>query len=114
MSIDKWLVSEVVEKAFEWRKWADKIPFIKWPSDWEVKAVPPFTGAIIRYIVKTPKAEVSIYLDCYDMLGYFGQPYWEVYPVHDNNERCAMNDVAGLLKLIELAGTEPAKSEEVT
>lgn len=65
----------------EWRKWQPLIPYIKWPSDWLVKAVPPFGNAIIRYNIKTPKCEfVSVYLDCYDELGFVGVPYWEVYP----------------------------------
>jgi len=85
----------------EWGKWREEIPFIKWPSDWEVKAIPPAGGAIIRYEVKTPNCElISIYLDCYDLLGIMGQPYWEVYCFNGEPERCLMNETDELLKLI--------------
>jgi hypothetical protein len=86
----------IVANEHEWRKWAKAIPYIKWPSDWEVKAIPPAAGAIVRYYVKTPNCEiVSIYLDCYDILGFMGYPYWEVYAFIDE-----------LLRLIDAARTE--------
>jgi len=98
----KMMLSAQMEKEFEWTKWANEIPFIKWPANWEVKAIPPFCGAIIRYWIMTPRGNISVYLDCYDVLGYFGEPHWEVYPdSEDNNARFAMNDVEGLLKCIE-------------
>lgn len=94
-------MSAQMENEFEWGKWAIEIPYIKWPSDWEVKAVPPFCGAIIRYWINTPRGKVSVYLDCYDLLGFFGSPHWEVYPnINGDNERFAMNDIEGLLQCI--------------
>ncbi len=90
----------ICEKEFEWRKWIKDIPFIQWPSDWKVKAVPPFAGAVIRYLVQTPKGEASVYLDCYDQLGCMGEPYWEVYPVEDDVERCLMNETDKLLEIL--------------
>ena len=101
----KMMMSAQMEKEFEWMKWAKEIPYIKWPSDWELKAVPPYVGAVIRYWIKTPRGEISVYLDCYDNLGFYGKPHWEVYPDKDgNNMRFDMEDVDGLLKCI--AGTD--------
>lgn len=98
------MMSAQMEQEFELGKWANEIPYIKWPSDWEVKAVPPFTGAIIRYWIKTPRGRVSVYLDCYDLIGYFGEPYWEIYPNIDGDvDRVKMNDVEGLLQCISNA-----------
>lgn len=92
-----------MEKEFEWRKWAKEIPFIKFPADWEIAIIPPFTGAIVRFLVNTPlRKGVSIYLDCYGMLGACYEPYWEVYPDKEgDNSRFKINDIEGLLKCIE-------------
>jgi hypothetical protein len=99
---NRWLAASAFEKAFELTKWAAKIPFIKFPPDWEIQMTPPFTGAVVRFRVKVPgcDGEVSIYLDCYDQLGYWGAPYWEVYPHLGDVGRCAMNDVKTLLDMI--------------
>jgi hypothetical protein len=100
------ILSGLLAQKQEWLKWAKEIPFIQWPAHWKVKAVPPSNGAIIRYYVLLPnkKQHISIYLDCYEHLGFFGQPYWEVYPVNNDVARCAMNDTEELLKLIASAG----------
>lgn len=104
MDFDKKLDLHRVEDSFEWRKWAEEIPFIKWPSDWEVKAIPPFAGAIIRYHIKTKNCKsVSVYLDCYDCLGFVNQPYWEVYPIDNDCERCLMAETDKLLGIISRA-----------
>jgi len=79
-----------VEKTFEWEKWAKEIPFINWPSNWSIKAIPPFCGAVIRYRIvdnENPENSVSVYLDCYDALGCVGSPYWEVYPGTKESEQ---------------------------
>lgn len=100
--MEHWRLSSEMEKTFEWKKWTDEIPFIKFPKDWEVKIIPPFAGAVVRFLVNTPKRKrISVYLDCYENLGYFGGPHWEVYPdKDDNNARFAMSDTEGLLKCI--------------
>lgn len=84
------------------KEWTNKIPFIEWPVGFKVKAVPPFAGAVIRYfIVNTKGAEVSIYLDCYDCLGYFGEPYWEIYPApNESTERFSMNDIDEMIEAV--------------
>jgi len=106
--IENELLTYELEKADEWRKWMLLIPFIEWPSGWKVRACPPFSGAIVRYHVQTPKMNgekfVSVYLDCYDRIGYYGEPYWEVYPHEGDVGRCAMANVTELLKLISEAG----------
>lgn len=89
-----------VEGIMEYRKWVVEIPFIKFPSDWEVQVIPPFGGAVARFSVKKGDKQVSIYLDCYDKLGIYGEPYWEIYPYEDDVFRCAMKDTESLLKAI--------------
>lgn len=82
------------------RDWIDKIPFIKWPDSWKVKAIPPTGGAVIRYqVINQNGAKISIYLDCYDAIGYnSGNPYWEFYPNEkDGCTRAALSDIEELL-----------------
>lgn len=99
-------LSAALEQEDEWRKWTVEIPYINWPSDWEVKAIPPMTGAIIRYRIKHQDDSISVYLDCYDRLGAFGEPYWEVYPIGGDTGRCAMNDTDRLIELVKEAKGE--------
>ena len=89
-----------VERIMEYNKWCGEIPHIKFPTDWEVQIIPPFAGAVARFKIRKGDANVSIYLDCYDRLGCYGQPYWEVYPHHDDVFRCDMADTDSLLKAI--------------
>lgn len=89
-----------VERIMEYNKWCGEIPYIKFPTDWEVQIIPPFAGAVARFKIRKGDASVSIYLDCYDRLGCYGQPYWEVYPHHDDVFRCDMADTDSLLKAI--------------
>tara|TARA_R100001244_G_scaffold174_1_gene251 strand:- start:123 stop:446 length:324 start_codon:yes stop_codon:yes gene_type:complete len=89
-----------VSNALEYSKWAQEIPYINFPSDWNVKIIPNYGGAIVRFLVVKGGNEVSVYLDCYNFLGYYGAPYWEVYP-HDNDVyRCGINEVDELLEAI--------------
>lgn len=103
------LLSSALERQHEWDKWTQEIPFIRWPVGWYVKAIPPFGGAIVRYYVSDKLASpicaeknhtVSIYLDCYDELGFFGSPYWEVYPINGDTARFAMADTTELIQVI--------------
>ena len=83
-------------------KWSREIPYIKFPSDWEIKISPPFGGATVRFRVRKGDAEISIYLDCYDRLGSMGVPYWEIYPNAEGEpSRFNLNDVDDLLKAIQ-------------
>ncbi len=87
----------------EYDKWREEIPTIQFPSDYNIQMIPPSFGAIVRFRVKTDKGNVSVYLDCYDMLACFGEPYWEVYPYEGDVFRCAMNNVDELLEAIQKA-----------
>jgi len=88
-------------EAIDYRKWIKEIPFIKFPEHWEVQIIPPFTGAVIRFRVKNGADFISVYLDCYDVLGWFGEPYWEVWPDTDGDVfRCKIKDTNALIEKI--------------
>ena len=63
-----------------YREWSYKIPHVPFRHEWDVRAVPPHGGAMVRYHVRYKDAFVSVYLDCYDRLGWVGSPYWEIHP----------------------------------
>ena len=99
-------IAKFEDKA-QWRKWMKDIPSIPVKEGWQIKPLPPFGGAVARMKVILPTGQSkSIYLDCYDRLGCFGSPYWEVYPVGDDVGRCEMHDVELLVSLIEADGEE--------
>lgn len=90
-----------VEREEEWRsKWVNEIPYLRFKADWDVKVIPPFSGAIARFWVEKGDKHVSVYLDCYECIGCFGEPYWEIYAYEENARRVAMNDTDTLMNLI--------------
>lgn len=91
------------EEQMEHKKWTYKIPFLSFPSDWKLQIIPPFGGAVVRFVVKSKGASISIYLDCYDVLGIFGEPYWEIYPHDSDVYRCSLNKTEDLIKNIQYA-----------
>lgn len=105
-----------IEQEEEWMKWAFEIPFIPFRAGWEVRIIPPYCAAMARFHVRTKdmgqKGQISVYLDVSDNLGYFGAPYWEVYPHHGDTYRCAMEDTDDLLKAIQEALDTYDKDED--
>ena len=61
------------------------------------KIIPPFAGAIVRFMIDKGDKHVSVYLDCYDNLGCFGSPYWEIYPYEEDVYRTSMENVDDLM-----------------
>lgn len=97
-----------VETEDEYARWTTEIPFIRFKEDWEVKVIPPSTGAIVRFRVRRKNSkshDISVYLDCYNRLGMLhGGPYWEIYPYQNEDVyRCKMEDVEELVEKIEEA-----------
>lgn len=105
LSINYLLESKEYEDTFESKKWQNEIPWMPFNKEWLVKIIPPFAGAVIRFnITESDNSHkwVSVYLDCYDVLGIYGEPYWEVYPFkEESTRRCSMKDINILLELIQ-------------
>lgn len=97
-----------VERKDEWLKWMNEIPAINFKSDWLVTVIPPFGGAIARFLVAhkdNPNETISVYLDCYGRLGCMNQPYWEMYPRtyegYEDTERFYIEEVEELVGAID-------------
>jgi len=106
-------LSLTMEKVFSWDYWRDLIPYLSFPDNWEVQIIPPFSGAIVRFRVCKKGSDhwVSIYLDCYDVLGCYNGPYWEIYPHKGDTYRVSMSDSEELIKRIEEALSEESIRE---
>lgn len=97
-----------VERNENWREARKQMPKLRFPADWDVTIIPPFGGAMVRFVVDLPcGAHKSIYADFHRALGYYGHPddesptpYWEVYPVQGDVGRCDIDDVAELMRMI--------------
>lgn len=107
------------DRVFEADKWRQEIPALQFPADWQVKIIPPFMFAVVRFTATCGSGSVSVYLDCYDMLGYGGEPYWEIYPDGDTGDpkRFAMDNTVDLLaaiqKSLDVQNHVPPKPVEV-
>ncbi len=109
MSDKDYDLSYKLEARDEWRKWLQEIPFIPFKDTWQIQVIPPFGNAIARFKVRSTvnyETSCSIYLDCYDKLGSYGKPYWEIFPVEGDTRRCDMNDVESLVMYIGQALNE--------
>jgi hypothetical protein len=93
------------DRVMETREWSASIPPITFPSDWQVHIVPPFAGAVVRFVVVKGDSYVSVYLDGYDMLGIENEPYWEVFTPNEDSfpRRCPLDDTDTLITLIQEA-----------
>lgn len=98
ISTDTMIKRYEIEDSYEFRKWAQEIPKLKFASNWRIQMLPPFGGTIVRFgVVDEHNNYVSIYLDCYDALGIYGSPYWEIHPLGGDVARYDMNNTTGLI-----------------
>ena len=71
------------EKLQECRKWGSEIPALHFEKEWDVKIIPPFGGAVIRFCIEYNGKHVSVYFDGYSELGCVPEPYLEYYDGED-------------------------------
>lgn len=93
-------VSRENDRLMNYQKWVDKIPMLHFKPEWSVKVLPSHGGAMARFLIFCGTAKVSIFLDCYAMLGDDDVPYWEVSPHGKDVTRCGMYQVDVLMQLI--------------
>ena len=81
----------------DWEGWVDQIPPIPMEDGWHMKPVPPFNAAVVRFHIRKDTYCVSVYLDCFGILGGMDVPYWEMYPdTDDRPQRFPMQETAAL------------------
>ena len=84
-SIEDSMIISKYENLQECRKWASEIPALHFEKEWDVKIIPPFGGAVIRFCIDHNDKHVSVYFDGYSELGYVVDkngkpiPYFECY-----------------------------------
>lgn len=73
----------------ETKKWVKELPALHFEKEWDVKIIPPFGGAIIRFHINHNGKHVSVYFDAYSELGWMKDedgnpiPYFEYYNGED-------------------------------
>ena len=78
-----------MEQFQEYSKWQKELPYLHFEKEWDVKIIPPFCGAIIRFYIKHNGKSASVYFDGYSELGYMYDnndepiPYFEFYDGDD-------------------------------
>lgn len=77
------------ETLQEFRKWQNELPALHFKNEWNVKIIPAFGGAIIRFFIDYNGKHVSVYFDGYSRLGWMYDeqenpiPYFEYYDGND-------------------------------
>lgn len=103
----------------EARKSCDKMPWLSFPENWEVRLIFPFGGTVQRLLIREKgkkNGHVSVYADWFGNTGCYGplddpQPFWEVYPHDGDVGRVDLDDAKGLLKMISESLKELSKSK---
>lgn len=90
-----------IESQEKWKGICKQIPTLNFKKEWNVKIIPPFGGALVRFTVDYNGNHVSVYLDWYSRLGCVDEPYWELYPWEDDVKRYGLTETNELLKDIE-------------
>lgn len=81
-----------VEREEQWETWCKCIPALHFKPEWEVKIIPPFMGAMVRFYINYNNKHVSVYLDCYGRLGCVDMPYYEMYDGEDTHRYIMSNN----------------------
>lgn len=88
-NVNRILVLSKAEQIHDFRGWANKLPTFHFDKGWDVKIIPPFAGAIIRFTIDYNGKHVSVYFDAYSELGFVYDkhgksiPYFEYYDGED-------------------------------
>lgn len=74
-----------IEKDKGYEKWRKELPVFHFDEKWEVKIIPPFAGAVIRFCINYKDKFVSVYFDSDSSLGFMYDdddnliPYFEYW-----------------------------------
>lgn len=107
MTLNNDILRSKTESEEHWREWCGKLPYLHFKEKYEVKIIPPFAGALARFVVKYNDKLVSVYFDGYSKLGWMYDnndepiPYFEAYPIEDDTRRYFITDSDQMMKDIE-------------
>ena len=92
-----------VEAQEHWKDWLRKMPALRFDSDWDVRVIPPFAGALARFWIDKGDKHVSVYFDTLSRLGWMmdGEepiPYFELYPFEDDVKRYHLDETDELMR----------------
>ena len=108
-NVNNTLMIAKVDSLHDYRGWANKLPSLNFDKEWNVKIIPPFAGAIIRFVIDYKGKHVSVYFDAYSELGWMYDendepvPYFEYYDGEEtyryfiNESEKMMNDIRNFL-----------------
>ena len=97
-SVENYIKREEVEVYEKWSKIRTETPSLNFDKEWDIKIIPPFGGAVARFLVfKNEEQICSVYLDWYENLGCFGEPYYELYPFEDDIKRYSLKETDELI-----------------
>ena len=91
------IIRSKVESNEKWREWCKKIKPLKFDSKINVTIIPPFAGALTRFVCDYNNKSVSVYFDGYSKLGYMYEgeeaiPYYEAYPINGCSPRYLLGE----------------------
>ena len=108
-SVEDSMIISKYDNLQECRGWGARIPALHFEKEWDVKIIPPFAGAIIRFVIDYNGKHVSVYFDAYSELGWMYDndeqpiPYFEYYDGVDTHRyyldesEQMMNDIRNFL-----------------
>jgi hypothetical protein len=87
-----------VEHGEKWSEINKSIPSFNFDKEWDIKIIPPFGGAVARFLVfKGDNRICSVYLDWFGRLGAVYEPYYELYPYENDVKRYLLDDTDELI-----------------
>lgn len=66
--LERFHIVSKIDTMHEYRNWSQKLPAFHFDKEWDVKIIPPFQGAIIRFHIFYNGKFVSVYFDAYSEL----------------------------------------------
>lgn len=68
VNVNKTLTIAKAEEFHEYRKWANELPALHFDKEWDVKIIPPFAGAIIRFWINYNIKNGILYVTLYEKI----------------------------------------------
>jgi hypothetical protein len=105
--VDELLTIAHYDNIQESKKWNKKLPVFHFKQEWNVRIIPPFQGAIIRFTIKYNGKRVSVYFDGYSRLGqmhdsnYKPIPYFQCTYEKDSIKYYYLDESENMMKDIE-------------